>query len=148
MQMRLLIVDDEAPMVELVSRFMQPTCSFIASTDNLHDAIEMARNGKFNLILLDLKLAQTGKAEAFAAIRTLKSFNTAVIVISGIPDPNLRDESLAAGADGFIEKSGDFNAHKVLLAANIAVLHLPKECFKSDSFTQHIALLRQLVEAA
>ncbi len=148
MRYSLLIVDDEPLMVELITGFMGPTCSMIASTGDLHDAIEMARSAKFNLILLDLKLAKTGKEEAFAAIRTLKSFGAAVIVISGIPDLHLKEDALAAGSDGFISKSPDFTAQTLLLAANVAVLHLPKENFKSDSFLGEITLLHQTVHAA
>lgn len=145
MRVRLLVVDDQPLMVETISRFMEPICSLIHSTDNLRDAVEMASKNEYNLILLDLRLGDTGKEEAFQAIRTLKSFNTSVVVISGIPDEHLKEDALAAGADSFIEKGPDLTSDKLLLAANIAVLHLPKESFKSDSFTQHIALLRQAV---
>ncbi len=77
----------------------------------------------------------------------MKSYNAAVIVISGVPDAHLREEAMAAGADGFLPKSGDFKSAKLLMAANIAVLHLPRQSFKSDSFSQHIALLEQMVAA-
>lgn len=148
MLIRLLIIDDEPLMVELISRFMEPMCSFIDSASSLSQAVEKASKGHFNVISLDLRLNGTGKEEAFMTIRTLKSYNASVIVISGLLDPKLRDEAMAAGADSFILKGPDMNAQKLLLAANIAVLHLPKESFKSDSFYDHVLMLRKMVSAA
>lgn len=148
MRLRLLIVDDEKIMVEVIRGFMEPMCSLIDDADNLRTAVEMAKTGQYNIVLLDLILNGTGKAEAFAAIRTLKSYNCAVVVISGVVDPHLQEDAMAAGADAFVRKGGDMTSHKLLLAANIAVLHLPKESFKSDSFYDHVKMLRQMVEAA
>lgn len=148
MRVRLLIVDDEPLMVEVLRDFMEPMCSLIDGTDSLSSAAEMASKNGYNVILLDLNLRDTGKEEAFQTIRTLKSYNCAVIVISGIPDPLLKDKSLAAGADGFVEKGPDLTSHKLLVAANIAVLHLPRDSFKSDSFSEHVKMLQQMVEAA
>jgi len=147
MLVRLLIVDDDPLMVELLQRFMEPVCSFIDSTDTLDTAKDKARTEQFNVVLLDLNLKGTGKEQAFQAIRTIKSYNTSVIVISGIPDAHLKEDAMAAGADAFVEKGSDLNSHKLLLAANIAVLHLPRDSFHSESFTEHVKLLQQMVAA-
>ncbi len=147
MRIRLLVVEDDPLMIETLARFMAPMCSFITSTGDLAEALALAKAGKFNLCLLDLRLETTGKEEAFHAIRELKSNAMSVIVISGIADAHLREDSMAAGADGFIEKGPDFNSDRLIMAANIAVLHLPKESFKDDSFSSNIALLRQTVQA-
>ncbi len=154
MQIRLLICEDEDLMVRLLTEFMRPICSFITATNNLADALAMAKSGGFNLVLLDLKLAktdhteETGKAEAFHAIRQIKSYNSAVIVISGAVDVHLKEDAMAAGADGFLPKGPDFNSSALLMAANVAVLHLPHDSFKGDSFSASINLLKQVVEAA
>lgn len=147
MQVRLLIVDDDPLMVELLSGLMQPMTSYIGFTDNLHEALEMARVGKFNLILLDLRLTNTGKEEAFRCIREFKNQNASVVVVSGLPDEKLKDEALAAGAAAFVPKDGPPMSRALLLAANVAILHLPRESFKSDSFTEHIEILDRLAHA-
>jgi DNA-binding NarL/FixJ family response regulator len=147
MLVRLLIVDDDPLMVELLQRFMNPVCSFIDSTDTLVGAEEKLQSKEFNVVLLDLNLRGTGKWDAFHAIRSLKSHKVSVVVVSGILDPHLREDSMAAGADAFVQKSTDMNAHTLLLAANIAVLHLPHDSFHSESFTEHVKLLQQMVAA-
>lgn len=145
MKVRLLIVDDEALMVEMLKRFMEPLCSLMDSTPTLTEAVEMASNNHYNLCILDLRLNGTGKEEAYRTIRTLKSYQCSVIVVSGLPEPSIERESMAAGADAFVRKGDDLNAHKLLLAANIAVLHLPRESFKSPDFSEHVHLLQQMV---
>lgn len=147
MHVRLLIVDDDKPMVEMLSGLMEPMTSYIGTTDNLKEALAMAEVGKFNLILLDLRLKGTGKDEALAAIRKLKEQNTVVVVVSGLPDPHLKEEALAAGADAFVPKDGTSMTRALLLAANVAVLHLPRESFKTDSFAEHIQILDKLAHA-
>lgn len=147
MKVRLLIVDDEEMMVEMLKRFMEPLCSLMDSTDKLTQAVEMASKNNYNLCILDLRLNGTGKEEAYHCIRTIKSYKCSVIVVSGIPEPDIERESLAAGADAFVRKGDNLNAHKLLLAANIAVLHLPRESFKSSDFSEHVHLLQQMVQS-
>jgi len=141
-------VDDETPMVEILSRFMQPIASLIDSTDNLRDGMEMVSKNNYNVVVLDLKLLNTGKEEAFAAIRWMKQFKTAVVVVSGLQEPNLKEDVLAAGADAFVAKDGNFNQRSLLIAANIATLKLPRDSFRSDSFSEHVKMLTNLVNAA
>lgn len=145
MHIRILICEDEKQMVELLTRYLEAIASFIASADNLHDALDLARLDHFNVIILDLRLQKTGKEEAFAAIREFKNHNAAVVVVSGIPDPHLREDALAAGADSFVAKDGSFGERAMLLATNIATLKLPHDSYRSDSYLQHVDLLHKMV---
>lgn len=147
MRVRLLIVDDQPDMVTILTHFMEPICSLIDHTDNLADAVRMASENGYNVIILDLRLETTGKEEAFMVIRKLKSYNCAVVVVSGILDPHLREDALAAGADAFVRKDGDTLSQSLLLAANIAVLHLPKSSFRSESFYEHVKMLANMAHA-
>jgi DNA-binding NarL/FixJ family response regulator len=148
MPIRVLLLEDDQGMVDLLTRFLRPVSSVIESTDNLEEGMEKARTGSFNIILLDLNLMNTGKEEAFHAIRELKSFNTAVVVVTGLSDPHLKEDAQAAGADCFVSKLTDHFSQSVLLAAHIATLHLPRGSFKSDSYLNHVELLRELANAA
>lgn len=146
MLIRILIIDDEIPMVEILSRFLEPISSFIDYATGLHDGLEKARTGNFNVVLLDLRLGVTGKEEALVAIRGFKQFGASVVVVSGINDPHLKEDCLAAGASSFVSKDVGFNSQALLLATNIATLKLPKESYRSDSFLQHVEMLREMVE--
>jgi DNA-binding NarL/FixJ family response regulator len=144
--LRILIVDDEPLMIETLKRFLNPLSSKIDSTDALDDALKMASVGNYNVIVLDLRLRFTGKPEALRAIQEFKRHNAAVVVVSGLPEPNLSDEVLAAGADVFVPKDKDFGRQAMLMAANIATLKLPEGSYKSDSYGPHVELLRQMVK--
>lgn len=145
MLMRILICEDESPMVELLTRFLDPISSRIDSTGDLHTALEMARNTEYNVVILDLRLTRTGKDEALAAIHEFKHQNTEVVVVSGLSDPNLREDALAAGASSFVPKDGDFGARAMLLATNVATLKLPAGSYRSDSYLQHVEMLHKMV---
>lgn len=146
MQVRILIVDDEEAMRVLLKRFLDPIASLIDTTDDLRVAMDWSHKVRYNVIILDLKLIGTGKEEAFRAIREFKSHDASVVVVSGLPDPNLRNEALAAGADEFVAKDGKFNERAILIATYIATLKLPRGAYKSDSYTHHVELLKQMME--
>ncbi len=142
-----LLVDDEPAMITLLGRLLRPFASVLDSADNLADAIRMARDGSYNVIVLDLRLRETDKAETLRAIPALKRTGASVMVVTGLSDPDLEHECKVAGADSFVHKHGDTFSRALLIGANIAVLHLPHDSFKSESFTQHVALLKQLAAA-
>lgn len=133
-------------MVETLTRMLTPMASKIDSTEHLASALAMARDGKYNVIILDLRLRFTDKTEALASIPEFKRHGSAVVVVSGLPEPNLKDEALAAGADVFVPKDNNFGRRAMLMAANIATLKLPEGSYKSDSYLQHVELLRRLAE--
>lgn len=145
MLMRILLVDDEQPMVELLTTFLTPIASYIESTGDLQSALKAAHERKFNVIILDLRLKTTGKEEAFDAIRDFKRNDASVVVVSGLPDPHLKEDALAAGADCFVPKDGDFGSRAMLIATHIATLKLPPGSYKSDSYLQHVEMLHKMV---
>lgn len=145
--MRLLLVDDEPGMVAMLTRLMEPLCSKIDSTDSLEAAMDMAEKRRYNLIILDLRLNGTGKEEALEAIKRLKDFHAGVIVVSGLPDDNLRSEVMAAGADAFVPKGSDMRLQSLLMAAHIATLKLPVDSLRSDTFNQHVQMLSKMAAA-
>lgn len=148
MKMMILIVEDEPPMVELLERFLKSVSSQIDSTDNLESALAMAHNHPYNICILDLKLKTTGKEDAFRAIHKFKELNCSVVVVSGLTDPKLKEDALAAGADVVVPKDGSFGERSMLLAAYIATLKLPRESYRSDSYLRHVDMLKAMVQAA
>lgn len=104
MQLKILIVDDEPEMVDALRRLLEPIASHIDSTDDLMPALELADRNAYNVVILDLRLTTSGKEESLGAIRHFKEKNASVVVVSGIPEAQLKDEALAAGADAFVPK--------------------------------------------
>lgn len=148
MKMKILAVDDEKEMIELLQITLRPIYSTFDHTDSLEEALRMVQDKKYNVVTLDLRLLDAGKEESLRAIRSFKEHNVAVVVISGIIDPHIKDEVMSAGADAYIQKDGSFNSHAIMVALNIATLKLPKESYRSDSFLDHVKLLDRIVHTA
>lgn len=101
--MRIMIVDDDPEVVELLTDAMrrgghQPT-SF--SSGGL--ALGAIVRGKFEVVLLDLKLPNLGGTELIAIIRDQFPF-LPVIVISGLDPEVWQPKAMKAGASTFLSK--------------------------------------------
>lgn len=144
----LLICEDEPSMVELLTRMMEPISSRIDHVDTLEECLIKADQVPYNLIIMDLRLKYTDKADALSAIRVLKRRQKhGIVVVSGIPDEGLREEVLDAGADAFVPKGRTPLTRSLMIAAHVALLHMPEDVQKSPSFTQHVQMLAKMAAA-
>lgn len=134
-------------MVEILKRFLRPLGAEMDSANDLEPAMEMARAKEYNVIILDLRLRYSGKQESLHAIREFKSRHAVVVVVSGLAEPNIREEVMAAGADAFVPKDGSFTGRALILATNIATLKLPRESFSEHDFLEQVEMFRKLAEA-
>lgn len=144
MLVRILIVDDEDLMIETLRMFLEPIASLIDATKELHTALNMSRNNNYNIVILDLRLVKTGKAEALASIPEFKHNKSSVVVVSGIPEASLKEQAMMAGADAFVPKGTEYFSRALLIATNIATLRLPHDSFHSHDYLDHVKLLDQL----
>lgn len=132
-------------MVEILHRYLEPIAAGIDEAFDLATGLRLADEHRYTVVILDLKFPKTGKQESLSAVRTFKSHHAAVVVVSGVTDPHIKDEVLAAGADAYVPKDGSFGQRALLLATNIATLKLPKDAYVSESYLGHVNLLRQMV---
>ena len=147
MLIKILVIDDEILMRELLRRFLGDYASKIMEAEDLELGLGLARIEHPHLVILDLKLRLTGKTEALRAIREFKSYGSEVIVVSGIAEPDLKDECMAAGAASFLSKGSDFTSHALMVAAHVATTKLPMSAYKDESFLKHVELLRNAIKA-
>jgi DNA-binding response OmpR family regulator len=114
---RILIVDDEPVVIQVLSRFFQSKECLVSSAGCAEDAIFLLREDHFDLIMLDVNLPG---ASGFSAIKALKSMSDAVIlVMSGLADEEIRKDALTLGADELIAKPFE---HQQLLSLIQALL--------------------------
>ena len=99
---RVLIVDDEPVIVQVISRQLRGKGCVVRSAGNAEDAILLARENHFDLILLDINLPG---ASGFSVINTLKSISDAIILImTGHADEEIRKDAILLGAAELIAK--------------------------------------------
>ncbi len=105
---RVLIVDDEALIREMIARELTEKgleCAEAASGD---EALEKLRNNDFDVVLLDIRMPHKSGLETLAEIRTIYP-DIAVIIVTVVADIEIAIESMKEGACDFIIKPIDFD---------------------------------------
>lgn len=103
---RLLIVDDDAEIVEMMTDVLQRDGRFdIATASTGYDAGIITQKFRPNLILLDYMLPDINGNIVCKTIRDNPEFaNTRIIIISGVINQVEIDDLLKSGAEAFIKK--------------------------------------------
>ncbi|MGD0192498.1 MAG: response regulator transcription factor [Rhizomicrobium sp.] len=101
--MRILLIEDDIAVADSVTMLLR--CEQIATdaTTLGADGIEMAKTGRYDLVMLDLGLADMSGFEVLAVLRRSK-ISTPVIVLSGDAAVSSRVKALRLGADDFVVK--------------------------------------------
>jgi signal transduction histidine kinase len=104
---RVLLVDDDAIDAGLTQRALGEIgyARFaVQCAASLADAAEKTRRGEFDVVLLDLGLPDSPRAETLARFRANCSADMPVVVLTGLADERSALESLDCGAQDYIAK--------------------------------------------
>lgn len=99
---KILIVDDEIEITELISLYLQREGFQVHVANNGHEALEMARNTNPDLIILDILLHSLDGIEVCKEIR--KDSTVPILFISCKSDDNDIILGLTVGGDDYITK--------------------------------------------
>lgn len=99
----LVIVDDEAGIVEEVKDFFQEEGYQVYTADSGEQGIEMIRRRKPDIVLIDMKLPDISGIEVLKATKEI-SPRSKTIVITGYVDQALIDQAEKLGRDAFLQK--------------------------------------------
>ena len=105
MQPRLLILDDEESIRQLLSTFFDKQGYVVVALSTAGEAIEVADREQFDLAILDINLAGENGLEL---LRFFKSNfpKLPVIIYTGLPDgDDLLEKAMFRGANGFMRKA-------------------------------------------
>jgi two-component system cell cycle response regulator CtrA len=134
--MHILLVEDNPVAAKSIELKLVAEGHNVFTTDLGEDAIELATVYDYDLMLLDLDLADIEGLEVLRAIRS-KKIRTPVIILTASSDIETKVKALTAGADDFISKP----FHKAELAARInAVVRRSRGHSESIIRTGNIAL--------
>lgn len=100
---RILIIDDDMDMCQLLSRFLQRKGFDTATASNGNKGIAAFKEGQFDLVLCDFRL---GDKEGVDVLKEIKQINHAVqvIIITGYSDIKMAVEVIRQGAFDYITK--------------------------------------------
>ncbi len=116
---RILAVDDEPDMLKLLSMIIREKTPYeIETTNNPLEAVELIKQGGFDLIITDLKMPGLDGIELFDAARQMQE-DIPVIIITAYGTVESAMETMQRGAFDFITKP--FRKEQILYAVDKAV---------------------------
>jgi PAS domain S-box-containing protein len=104
----ILLVDDEANILEMASRLFDNANYKVITASNAKDAIELygKHRDKIRLVLLDMIMPEMGGIRCLEVLRTMDP-NVKVLIITGYTESGMTQELKDAGAGDFILKPFD-----------------------------------------
>lgn len=108
MKKKILIVDDELPIIRLLSLRLKANNYDIASAHDGYECVEKAKAELPDLILLDIKMPGGGGINAFKTLKKSEDTKSIpVIFITAYPSAEIKKMVMEMGAQGFIAKPFD-----------------------------------------
>jgi two-component system response regulator AtoC len=112
---RILVVDDERPLVEIVVDQFAATGYVVETATSGLDAIRAIERARPDVVLLDIKMPNMNGIEVLKTIMELDP-SIVVIMMTGNTDLSLTVEALRNGAFGYVPKPFDFRYLQHLIA--------------------------------
>jgi two-component system OmpR family response regulator len=100
---RVLCADDDSILRQFIAIGLKEIGCVVAETNSLTGLLEMARQGGFDLWVLDRKMADGDCLDALRALRK-EGLMTPALMLTGLGDLNQRVEGFEAGADDYLTK--------------------------------------------
>ena len=102
---KILVVDDEAPVRELLNDLLKKENCLTVTCENGQEALEILKQEKFDVVLLDIKLAGSSGLDVLKNIRQQYA-HLPVVMITGFGfDEELITKSKQLGCCGYIGKN-------------------------------------------
>ncbi|MBR3149167.1 MAG: response regulator transcription factor [Eubacterium sp.] len=99
---KILIVEDDESILRLETDYLEANGFSVDSADNGNDGLEMAIEGDYNLIMLDIMLPGVSGLEICRRVR--KTSNIPILLVSAKKDDFDKIKGLGLGADDYIVK--------------------------------------------
>ena len=141
---RILAVDDSETHLQGLTEALRRDSYHVVTAHSGEEALELLALQPVDCILLDLIMPGMGGLETCRRLKASADLREVpVVMLTGTDDYATMIEALAAGADDFISKSGDFT----VLQARI-VAQLRRKQFEDEKRAFHEQLLRKELEAS
>ena len=107
--LRVLIAEDNEDLRDLLVTLVsaEPDMKCVGAASDVDSVIASAAENRADVVVLDLELQGRSSIDVLRAVRGAGSKMT-IIVFSGHSHPEMIRHTLAAGADAYVPKSGEF----------------------------------------
>jgi DNA-binding response OmpR family regulator len=121
MEGRLLLVDDEAAVLDILSEYFVAQGYDVETATSGEDALERVRDKRPDLVMLDVRMPGLDGVEVLTRLRATDP-GVAVIMVTANEDVELARQTLKLGAFDYVAKPFDFDY--LARAASAALLHV------------------------
>jgi DNA-binding NtrC family response regulator len=105
MKQRLLVIDDERPILTAVAGYFRRHGYEVACAQQPAEAEALLAEGEYACVITDLRLSARGSEGLALAARVLeRSPGTRVVILTAYGSPTTEKEARALGVDAFIHK--------------------------------------------
>lgn len=102
MPTKILVIDDDAAVTDLLSLLLKSQGFEVTSTNNSSDGLTMIREKQPDLVVLDLMMPEM---DGWEVCKTVREFSQVpIIILSALNDPSMIASVLDAGADDYLTK--------------------------------------------
>jgi len=115
---RILIVDDEAPVRDVLIEYFSSEGYVVEAASSGRDALAAVRRQRPNLVLLDLRMDGMDGLETLAALKQIDA-GLPVIMVTANEDAAVARETLRLGAFDYVAKPFDFTYLERAVTAGI-----------------------------
>jgi DNA-binding response OmpR family regulator len=110
--MKILVIDDDPAMIELLRLLLAPTESTVITANSGCEGVKLVESEQPELIILDLMMPEMDGCQVCQAVR--KFSDLPILILSALDNPGMVAKALDAGADDYLIKpvpSGVLIAH-------------------------------------
>jgi len=100
--MKILVIDDDAAMTELLKLLLQSAASQVLTANTGMEGVELAKNSEPDVVILDLMMPEMDGWKVCEVIRTFAT--TPILILSALDNPGMVARALDAGADDYLIK--------------------------------------------
>jgi CheY-like chemotaxis protein len=101
--LRVLVVDDDPIVVELLSAFLDTKGYAVQTSANGHQALEIIERQEFDLVVSDIEMAGVNGFELLRHTR-VNYPRIGIVLMTGYEESHPLSVALRAGADGYLSK--------------------------------------------
>lgn len=106
MKPRLLVVDDEEPILSAIREYFQPRGYDVDCARELEEAEALLAHIRYALVIADVRLTGVHGNEGLELIRFIRERSpwTRIIVLTGYGSTEIEMEAIGRGVDAFLQK--------------------------------------------
>jgi DNA-binding response OmpR family regulator len=124
--MKIIVIDDDPAMTELLQLLLQPTSSEIFTANSGPVGIDLIKNQKPDVVVLDLMMPDM---DGWQVCKKIREFSEVpVLVLSALDNPGVVAEALDAGADDYLIKP---------VASGVLIAHINKLLRRPNGVTNN-----------